>query len=211
MSRKRRIAIGGQLYHVLNRAAGNRRLFETPDDYRAFEDVLREAHEKNAMRILAYCLMPNHWHFLLWPRGDGDLQRFVQWLTATHARRWNRARQDTGRGAVYQSRFKSVPVNSESQFLRVWRYVERNALRANLVSRAEEWKWGSLWQRCRNCELLSTGPVALPTNWIELVNEPQTEAELQHLREHIETETPVGDGKCSARTRGRPRVYATYK
>ena len=211
MPRKPRIAVGGQLYHVLNRAAGKRRLFEAPGDYSAFEQVIREAHERTAMRILAYCVMPNHWHFLLWPSRDGDLQRFVQWLTATHARRWNRARQGVGCGAVYQSRFKSIPVISQAQFLRVWRYVERNALRANLVTRAEEWKWGSLWHRSRQSDLLTHGPVPLPTNWVELVNEPQTEAELHDVREHLETETPLGDGECPLRRRGRRRVYDTYQ
>jgi putative transposase len=151
MPRKPRLTFGNQVYHVLNRAAGKRILFRTPSDYSAFEQVLREACARTGMRVLAYCLMPNHCHFLLWPMENGDLQRFMQWLTATHARRWNTARGRVGHGAVYQSRFKSIPVSSDTHLLVVWRYVERNALRANLVKAAEEWQWGSKGRSRARC------------------------------------------------------------
>jgi len=212
MPRKPRLTFGNQVYHVLNRAAGKRILFRTPSDYRAFEQVLREACARTGMRVLAYCSMPNHWHFLLWPVANGDLQRFMQWLTATHARRWNTARGRVGHGAVYQSRFKSIPVSSDTHLLVVWRYVERNALRANLVRAAEDWRWGSLWHRSRQSDLLVPGPWPLPQNWVDLVNMPQTEAEVRAVREHVAAALPYGSGLWpEQRKRGRPRVYDTYQ
>src|SRR4029077_16089157 len=88
--------------------------------------------------------MRNHWQLLLWPLDDTVLSRFMQWLTGTHARRWAVAHDAVGRGAVYQSRFKSIPVQSDHHLLTVWRYVERNSLRADLVDSAQDWLWSSL-------------------------------------------------------------------
>jgi putative transposase len=68
MSRPLRVDVGGYVYHALNRASARATLFEEPDDYQSFEQVLYEAHLRTGMRILAYCLMPNHWHLVLWPR-----------------------------------------------------------------------------------------------------------------------------------------------
>jgi putative transposase len=135
------------IYHVLNRAIRRATLFETERDYEAFETVLWEAHQRLPMRIMAYCIMPNHWHLVLWPSRDGELSEFVGWLTATHARRWHEFRQTKGSGYVYQDRFKSFPVQGDEHFLIVCRYVERNALPAGLVRRAEQWRCSNLWRR----------------------------------------------------------------
>jgi len=83
---------------------------------------------------------------LLWPRADGELSETMRWLTVTHTQRWHAHRNSAGTGPVYQGRFKSFPVQSDEHFLSVARYVERNAVRAHLVKRAEEWRWSSLWQ-----------------------------------------------------------------
>ncbi|MEO6112095.1 MAG: transposase, partial [Nitrospiraceae bacterium] len=84
MGRPLRAAPGGLVYHVLNRANGRQALFDDDGDYAAFERVLSEAQKRIAMRLLAYCVMPNHWHLVLWPHRDGDLSRFISWLTLTH-------------------------------------------------------------------------------------------------------------------------------
>ena len=122
-------------------------IFNHDGDYSAFEQVMVEACARIPMRILAYCLMPNHWHMVLWPIGDGDLSRFVSWLTLTHTQRWHTHRHIAGSGHLYQGRFKSFVVEENEHLLTVCRYVERNALRAKLVDRAEKWRWCSLWQR----------------------------------------------------------------
>src|SRR6185295_19770737 len=113
MARRLRVAPGGFVYHVVNRAAGRLILFETSADYAAFERLLSQAQNRTGMRILAYCLMRNHWHLLPWPVDNGSLSTFMQWLTGTHAQRWAVAHDAVGRGAVYQSRFKSMPVQSD--------------------------------------------------------------------------------------------------
>ena len=161
MPRPPRAAEGGLIYHALNRANARAALFETDEDYAAFERVLAQAVARHDMRLLAYCVMPNHFHLLLWPRADGDLSRFMRWLTVTHTQRWHAHHRTAGTGHLYQGRFKSFPVQSDEHFLTVCRYVERNALRADLVERAQDWRWGSLWARRAEAGAGSTGPVAL--------------------------------------------------
>jgi putative transposase len=221
MGRAHRAAQGGYVYHVLNRANARMRIFDDDADYLAFERVLAEAVERTQTRLLAYCLMPNHWHLLVWPRKDGELSRFIGWLTLTHTQRWHAHRHSSGSGHVYQGRFKSFPVQEDEHFYTVARYVERNSLRANLVRRAEQWKWSSLfhWQRdsAEDRKLLAAWPVPRKANWIDYVNLPQTEAELQAIRRSLQRGCPFGDDPWSDRVvrrlglettirpRGRPR------
>ena len=180
MARRTRCADAGYVYHVLNRAVGRATLFRQPADYAALEKILRQAWERLGMRLLSYLVMPNHWHLVGWPLQDGALSTYVQWLTVTHVRRWHAHHHSAGTGPIYQGRFKSFPVEEDEHFLSVCRYVERNALRANPVPRAEHWRWSSLWQRTQATQVpwLSEGPMALPRQWTEHVNETQTENEL---------------------------------
>jgi len=127
--------------------------------------------------------MPNHWHLLLWPRQDGELSEILRWITVTHTQRWHAHHHTAGTGPVYQGRFKSFPVQTDEYFLTVARYVERNALRAKLVTQAEGWQWSSLWRRdqgdAKLTAWLSDWPVERPRDWIARVNRPQTASELE--------------------------------
>ncbi len=87
MGRAKRADDGGLIYHVLNRAIARMTIFEKDGDYEAFERVLQEAVDRTRTRLLASCVMPNHWHLILWPQHDGELSRFVGWLTPTHTQR----------------------------------------------------------------------------------------------------------------------------
>ena len=141
MPRKARVTLGGMVFHVLNRGVGRRQLFETDVDYDAFESTIAETLDKCPMRTCGYYMMPNHWHFVMWPEGDDDLGLFMQRLSVTHVTRWQKHRNVVGEGHLYQARFKSFPVETEDYFYQVMLYVERNALRANLCQRAEDWRW----------------------------------------------------------------------
>lgn len=203
MPRRPRNATGGLAYHVLNRRVGRLPLFEKPADYAAFEKILHEAYERTGIRIAAYCLMPNHWHLLLWPQGDGELSEVMRWITVTHTQRWHAHRHTSGSGPVYQGRFKSFPVQSDEHFLIVARYVERNAVRAKLVARAEQWQWSSLWRWARNdprlLEFLAEWPVERPHQWLQWVNETERETELEELRCSAQRGRPFGSEDWVAR------------
>jgi putative transposase len=221
MGRPRRAAEGGFVYHVLNRGNARMGVFDDEADYEAFEKVLAEAVERHETRLLAYCLMPNHWHLLVWPRETGELSRFVGWLTLTHTQRWHAHRRSVGYGHVYQGRFKSFPVQEDDYLYAVARYVERNALRGDLVRRAEHWRWCSLYRWLHGAvegkPVLASWPAPRKASWVEHVNAPQSEAELAGIRRSVERGNPFGSESWSdevirrlglestVRARGRPK------
>jgi len=114
-------------------------------------------------------------------------------------------------------------VLADVHLLLALRYVERNALRANVVSRAEDWTWGSLWRRQhqRGTALLAPWPIERPADWNQFVNEPQTPAELEAIRRSVNRGCPFGDDDWQAamvtqlglestlRPPGRPKRVAT--
>ena len=146
MPRSKRVDEAGAIYHALNR--GNRRqtIFHKDGDYEAFLRTLGEGLERYPVELFSFCLMPNHWHLALRPLEDGQMGRMLRWVTATHTLRYHPHYHTSGDGHLYQSRFKSFPIQDDEHFLVVCRYVERNALRAGLVKRAEQWRYGSLWR-----------------------------------------------------------------
>jgi len=209
------------VYHVLNRANAGMPIFHKTDDYQAFERILEQAVERVKMRLLSYCVMPNHWHLVVWPRADGDLSRFVGWLSLTHTQRWHAHRHSAGTGHVYQGRFKSFLVESDEYLWTVCRYVERNPLRAGLCARAQQWQWSSLWRlTCGDAAartLLSPWPILRPKDWASRVNRAETARELEALRccanrgqpfgtpEWVERMTKRFGLESVFRPRGRPR------
>jgi putative transposase len=197
MGRPKRAADGGLVYHVLNRANARMTIFEKDEDYAAFEQVLEEAVERTQTRLLAYCVLPSHWHLVVWPHEDGELSRFAGWLTLTHTQRWHARRRSSGTGHVYQGRFKSFPVQDDAHFYTVCRYVERNSLRADLVPRAEDWRWGSLqrWKHgtAKEKSMLAAWPLPRRPGWVGQVNAPQAEAELAALRRCVQRGNPFGE------------------
>jgi putative transposase len=211
MPRRLRVSSGGYAYHVLNRAVGRMRIFGKARDYEAFEEVLAKAKERFPMRVLVWCVMPNHWHLVLWPRGDGDLSEFMRWLTVTQTQRWHAAHRTSGSGPLYQGRFKSFPIQDDDHLLTVLRYVERNPLRANMVERAEEWQWSSLWRRVHGDpeNVLDEGPVDLPRRWRQYVQSPETEAELAALRHSLVRGAPFDETAWQERTAKRLHLQTT--
>lgn len=179
-------------YHVLNRGNARARVFHKDQDYDAFLDLIQESQQRLPLRILAWCLMPNHFHLVLWPYGDGDVSRWMQWLMTSHVRRYHRHYQSVGH--IWQGRFKAFPVEEDEHLWTVLRYVERNALRANLAERAESWRWSSaaVLHGGTHAAMLDTGPAPRSTDWLDWVNQPQSEAELAALRQCVEHGTPYG-------------------
>lgn len=204
MPRVARKAPGGRVYHVLNRAIGKARLFDRDEDFEAFQRAMVEVHSRHPIRILAYCLLSNHWHFVVWPQADDEVTNYFRWLAHTHAMRWRVAHRAVGQGHLYQGRFKNFPVQSDAHLLTVLRYVERNALTAGLVERAEDWKWCSLWARSNRDKtirsILAPWPVERPRDWLRQVNTPVSAGELRRLRTSIERGRPYGEASWVEQT-----------
>lgn len=228
MGRPARVDVGGYAYHVLNRSVGRRAIFARDADFIAFEQVLAEALDRAAgdVLLLAYCLMPNHWHLVLRTRRDGALSPFMKWLTLTHTQRYRTAHRSVGDGPLYQGRFKSFLIEQDRHLLTVCRYVERNAVRAGLPGtrgRAENWRWSSLWRsRQPDPQRIDGSPQQLaltdwpipggrPKHWLRTVNTPLTDDELHALRRAVQRNQPYGNDDWIQRQVNRFQLESTLR
>jgi len=216
MGRPTRITEAGLAYHVLNRRGMRLPLFQKDDDYLAFERVLAESLERpDAPHLLAWCLMPNHWHLVVRAAEGTNLSTWMQWVTVTHTHRWHAHTQTAGEGPLYQGRFKSFPVQDDAHFLSLCRYVEANALRAKLVRRAESWRWGSLWVRrggksaLKRC--LRPWPVDRPRGWLDDVNRAMDAEALRYVRQSVTRGVPLGIEGWKARVASRLGLHITLR
>jgi putative transposase len=207
MPRRRQEGTAGLVFHVINRGAKRSELFSKPSDYQAFENLLIETRQRWQIPLLAYCLMPNHWHLVLWPDRDVVLSKFMHDLTFTHARRWNAIRGVAGNGAVYQGRYKAIAVQHDQHFLRLCAYVERNPLRSGLVKDLADWKWSSFWRRLNEngTDVLSIWPTPVPENWPAILEQAPEDQE-QTVRRAVRHSRPLGNQLWSERIAAQLRL-----
>lgn len=210
MPRTARADVADLCSHVMTRGNGRATVFHDDADYDAFVDLMRRANRRLPMRVLAWCLMPNHVHLVLRPYRDGDLGRWMHWLLTAHVKR-HRARYATV-GRIWQGRFKAAPIQQDDHLLVVLRYVERNPLRARLVDRAGQWRWSSLRARTIATDgLTSAPPVRLPPDWDRFVDLPQTAAEIDRVRNAIARGRPFGDPAWTRGTAERLGLLGTLR
>jgi putative transposase len=197
MGRAPRIDVGDYVYHVINRANNRAQIFNTSADYEDFEYLLNEMRETYEMRILAYTIMPNHWHMLLYPRNDGDMGKSLRWLGTSHVRRHHTRNNTIGHGHLYQGRYKSFLIADDRHLLSVLKYIERNPVRAKLAERASDWQWGSAYRRAKGSAkqrlLLDRGPVDLPADYMDWLNYPEPAEELAAIRHCINNGAQFGE------------------
>jgi len=221
MPRQLRVDIGGEVYHCVNRAVGRQTIFKEDKDYRLFELILQEVVDSTNMRILAYCIMPNHFHLVLYPENDGDLSDFMKRITVTHTQRYRVATQTVGEGPLYQGRYKSFIVQNDTYLFTALRYVERNPVTAKLVKDPLGWKYGSVYRRYKGTaddkRLLFPWVCDEPEDYLQLLAQPLTAREIEKIARSEMKGTPLGDdnyilttvgkyGLCSTmREKGRPK------
>ncbi|MDC1205312.1 transposase [Candidatus Pacebacteria bacterium] len=222
MARAPRIDVGGEIYHCLNRSVSRQQIFNDISDYQLFEGILEEIHDITAVDILAYTVMPNHFHLVLKPESDGNLSDFMKRLTVTHTQRHRVKTKTVGEGPVYQGRYKSFLVQEDSHLLTILRYVERNPLTANLVANIKEWKHGSVYRRYygtqKEKELLTQWPIPEQEDYLTILSQPLTSKEFEKLALSRDRGVPYGsDGyvfdkieqynlQTTQREKGRPRI-----
>jgi len=215
MARSLRTDIGGEIYHVLNRSNAKVQIFDNADDYSLFEKILEQAVEKYSVKLYAYCVMPNHWHILLKTKNDGDLSKFMSWLTNTHTRKWHSVKGTTGEGHLYQGRYKSFICQDNHYFLTLARYIERNAKKANLVVNAEDWRWTSIWRRTKgssyHTRILSPWILDPPEDYLSFLNEPQTQSEEESIKNSIKKGSPYGNKNWITRTAQKFNLQSTLR
>jgi putative transposase len=217
MPRAPRIIGDNMYYHVLNRGNSKRTVFFNEWDYRAFVDLLRESTKSYPIEILAYCLMPNHFHIVCKPRIGEEMSKWMHRVENAFVKGHHMHYQTNG--LLWQGRFKNFPVQNDDHFLTLIRYVERNPVRANLVPSALDWRWSSVRERIYRSKnrIIEESPVFLPENWQAYVNRPLTAQELEKIRFCVTRQCPYGKPKwqkdvCgkygldqSLRPKGRPK------
>jgi putative transposase len=172
--------------HVVNRGNDKRPLFQNVLEFEEFLGLVAWAKSICPVRIVAYCIMSNHWHFVFWVEVEWDVSAFLHRLTTTHAKRWRRATDTIGQGHVYQDRFKGSTIFSERYYYNCLRYVEQNPLRAGLARSARDWRWSSLAERLGNGRrILDPDPVGLPLGWAELVDQPLPECVAEEIHRSL--------------------------
>jgi putative transposase len=205
------------IYHVINRGNGGQVVFQKDKDYEAFINLMKEAKIRYAVKIFAYCLMPNHFHIVVMPHRSGDLSKWMQWLMTSHVRRFHRHYGTSGH--IWQGRYKSFLIQKDGHLLTVLKYVESNPLRAGLANSANNWLWSSHRESIHKGGylLIDEAPVELPREWSKFVNESISEKELEKLRESVSRQSPYGDSlwqvhvsktfglESTIRPRGRPK------
>ncbi len=203
--------VAGGCYHLINRGNNKAVVFRRSADFKSFLALIDRAQERLPLSVLAYCLMPNHFHLVVSPDGPHDISRWMHWLTTTHTHRHHLIYGTSG--SVWQGRFRAFAIKNDAHLLTVMRYVERNALRAGLAQKAEHWPWGSLALRLVDdpANRLADPPVDLPGHWIELVNEPQSPDELEGLRDCVNRQRPFGDPRWIEETSSNPGYFACPK
>lgn len=215
MPRNARVDVGGEVYHVINRANGRLQIFDKDEDYQLFEKLLLETKELFDMRILAYELMPNHWHLVLYPKNDGDLGAFMHRLSNAHTRKVHAYTNTNGSGHLYQGRYKSFLVDSQNYLLAVIKYVERNSVRAKLVRLCEDWQWGSAWRRiygtAQQMKLLDQSPVDLPGDYLKWINTPEKLDDLDMIRTSVNKSVPYGNRTWVEEMVSRHHLESTLK
>ncbi len=218
MPRLARGLVDGFIYHVINRGNGRQQVFHEDNEYKAFIELMSEAKTMYDVKILAYCLMPNHFHLLLQPDKADELSKWMQWLMTSHVRRHHRTYKTSGH--IWQGRFKSFIVQKDDHLLTVARYIEGNPVRAKLAASARDWKWSSHTERVEGTEnsLINPLPIELPKVWTDYVDRPLGK-ELERLRQSVTRQSPYGSEpwvsdickehglESTIREKGRPRKW----
>ena len=208
-----RIARGetaGGIYHIINRGNMRMQIFDDPEDYHYFQELLKTGLNKESVELHAYCLMPNHFHLLLVPKGEGSLSRLMQWIMTSHVRYYHNKNKTSGH--IWQGRYKSFMVEQESYYLTLMRYIEANALRAGLVERAEAWEYCSLYDRSvGGKEIIDEPLMILHDDWTEYVNEPIYNQELIKIRNSVNRQAPLGETQWQEEIANRYGLLSTLK
>jgi putative transposase len=219
----------GLIYHVINRGNNRQNVFRKQADFAAFLTALGELKERKPFELYGYCLLNNHFHLLLRPKGD-TISRIMQSLLVSHTQRYHR--HYSSGGHVWQGRFKSPVIQSDEHLLTVLRYIEANPLRAKIVKRADDYRWSSyqthglgavaeLLDPLLVYDELAKQPVTRQRKWADKVHRPIEEVQLAAIRRSSATGLPYGDPTwveklaqrlkldLTIRPRGRPPKEAT--
>ena len=140
MSRPLRIEYPNAFYHVMNRGANRQEIYLVDDDYEIFLEVVKETSKFFGIRIISYCLMPNHYHLLL-QTPKANLSRAMRHLNGVYTQRFNRYHKKDG--PLFRGRYKAILVQEDEYLTHLVRYIHLNPIQANLMDDLAKYPWTS--------------------------------------------------------------------
>lgn len=131
----------GQYYHIYNRGAGKAKIFFNDENYRYLLRLVKEHYQKHGVAIIAYCLMPNHYHFLLRQESEEPLSKFMQVLFNSYVQALNIQQERTG--TLFEGRFKHKSVERWEYLIGLCRYIHLNPVKAGVAAKPEDWAYSN--------------------------------------------------------------------
>lgn len=131
----------GSYYHVYNRGCNRENIFRSKENYRFLLRRVREYLDKFYVTVVAYCFMPNHYHFLLRQDSEVPINKFAQAVFNSYSKAFNKMYNRSG--TLFEGPFKSIYVGDNNYLIHLCRYIHRNPLQAKLVDNLEEWEFSN--------------------------------------------------------------------
>src|SRR4030042_4368987 len=196
MPRIARIVGAGYPHHIVERGNNRERVFANPIDYEKYLSFLSKYSEEKEAAVLAYCLMPNHIHFLVRPSGEEALAKMMQGVTLCYSKYFNRENGRTGR--LWESRYYSTVIDGDSYLWTVSKYIENNPMRAGIVKKPEDYPYSSAKAHILRKEnpilkepLFDKGELDEYRRFVKLEEDKRI---LEEIRKQTRSGKPLGDG-----------------
>lgn len=169
-------------YHIINRGNNKQTIFRTRLDFLVFLALLKEAKRRYPLSLLGFCLMPNHFHLVIYAREAEHVRAFIHWAMTCFAHYYHEKNKTSGH--LWQGRFKSFLIEQEEYLIIALRYVENNPVRAGMVRSSRDWEWSSIKHHCLRSydEFIDPPPFTVPNDWPDLVDMPLTLKEFEAIK-----------------------------
>ena len=132
----------GGLYHFYNHSIGNELLFRKGKDYLLFLHKFKQQATKYDSQVIAYCLMPNHFHFLIQQKGNKPIYKIFNGVLSYYVQKYNQ--KYNRKGSLFQGKIQHKIVNDENYLIKLCKYIHYNPVEAGLVSDITNWKYSNL-------------------------------------------------------------------
>ena len=154
--------VQGHYYHIYNRGANRQPIFRTRDNYLFLLRRVKKYGAHFEILVIAYCLMPNHYHFLLRQDGPHPISAFVQAVFNSYTKAFNKMFDRSG--TLFEGPFRAIMVAQDEYLVHLCRYIHRNPLEAGLVDHPARWEFSNYreWVGERNGTLVDR---ALVREW----------------------------------------------